>query len=262
MSRLDRLWRIAGTGIAFIAFGMGGLAMATLLFPFVVLLSKDRNARHRRIQFLIQTSFQVFVRAICLLKIIDLRVAGSHRLTNARGTLVISNHPSLLDVVILVSLLPRVRCIVKHEIWRNPFMRPVVVGADYIRNDLEPEALIQRCASALRDGDNLIIFPEGTRTVPGHPMEWRRGFANIAVAAQADIQLVTIDCEPVFLPKGRAWYDVPVRRPVYQVRIGERLDISTFLSYPFRPQSVRRLTSFVHQYYTENSGYVRSGVGA
>ncbi len=150
-----------------------------------------------------------------------------------------------------MAMLPRVQCVVKHQIWSNPFLRPVVAGAGYIRNDLDPEALIERCADALRSGDNVIIFPEGTRSVAGQVMVVKRGFANVAFAARTDVCLTTINCVPVFLPKGRAWYDVPRIRPVFHVEVGERLDISAFLGYPFRSQAVRRLATFVRQYYVE-----------
>ncbi len=224
--------------------------MATLLFPPVIWLSRDPLVRKRRIQFLIQASFRIFIHGLCLFRIIDLRVAGRPRLASARGLLVVSNHPSLLDVVILMSMLPRVQCVVKHQIWRNPFLRPVVVGAGYIRNDLEPEALVARCADALRGGDNVIIFPEGTRSVEGRAMVVKRGFANVAFAARTDVCLTTINCSPVFLPKGRAWYDVPPIRPVFHVEVGERLDISAFWdSLPIA--GCAEIGTFVRQYYVD-----------
>ncbi len=258
MRRLENLWRAFGTGAGFVAFGLGGLAMAILLFQPIIWLSRDKLACQRRIQFLIHWSFRLFLGALRVLGIIELRVSGAGCIADATGRMIVANHPSLLDVVILMSLLPRVQCVVKHQIWANPFLRPVVVGAGYIRNDLDPEALVRRCAEALRNGDNLIIFPEGTRSVPGRAMEIKRGFANIAVAAGADLQLVTITCEPLFLPKGHPWYKVPERRPIYRVTVGEHLDISPFLGYPFRSQSVRRLTSFVRQYYSEMYAYEHS----
>ena len=260
MYRLERLWRVAGTGVGFAAFGLGGIAMATALFPPVIWLSRGPLARKRRIQFLIQTSFRIFIRALCFFRIIELHVSGRPLLANARGLLVVSNHPSLLDVVILMSMLPRVQCVVKHQIWANPFLRPVVAGAGYIRNDLDPEALVERCADALRSGDNVIIFPEGTRSVEGQAMVVKRGFANVAFAARTDLCLTTINCAPVFLPKGRAWYDVPRIRPVFHVEVGERLDISAFLGYPFRSQAVRRLATFVRQYYVEKCEHGRPGI--
>ena len=241
-------------------FGLGGVSMATVLFPPVTWLSRDPLSRKRRIQSLIQTSFRIFIRALCFLRVIELRVTGRHLLAEACGVLVVSNHPSLLDIVILMSLLPRVQCVVKHQLWSNPFLRAVVAGANYIRNDLDPEVLIERCAEALRSGDNLIIFPEGTRSVPGQTMVIKRGFANVAIAAPADLHIATIACEPVFLPKGQAWYDVPEKRPVFHVKVGERLDISAFLGYPFRPQAVRRLASFVRQHYAGTCEHERPGI--
>ncbi len=151
----------------------------------------------------------------------------------------------------IMAAAPAVQCVVKASLWNHPFFRLTVGGAGFIRNDLQPEALMQACADSLRAGQNLIIFPEGTRTVPGSPPRLQRGFANLAVRTEANLQLLTITCNPPILFKGNPWWRVPERRSHFRLKVGEQVDIQEFLRYPYRTLGARKLVSFVDRYYAE-----------
>jgi len=73
---------------------------------------------------------------------------------------------------VLIAHIPNAVCVVKAKLWSNPFFGGVVRAAGYIRND-EPETLMRDCAACLAAGLPLIIFPEGTRTVPGERLHFR-----------------------------------------------------------------------------------------
>ena len=68
-----------------------------------------------------------------VLGILTYRVEGAERLREP-GRLIVANHPTLLDVVLLVSQMPEVDCIVKRGLWRNPFLRWPVSWAGYLPN--------------------------------------------------------------------------------------------------------------------------------
>jgi 1-acyl-sn-glycerol-3-phosphate acyltransferase len=124
-----------------------------------------------------------------------------------------------------------------------------VRGAGFIRNDLPPEALLNACCESVKRGQNLIIFPEGTRTGPGTNPKPQRGFANLALFAKADLQMLTIVCEPPILYKGNPWWRVPVERSRISLTVGERVPIAPFLEHGFNSIGARKLTSFVENYY-------------
>ena len=90
--------------------------------------------------------------------------------------------------------------------------------------------LIDDCIAAVKAGGTLVIFPEGTRTVPGQPLRLQRGAANIAVRGGLDITPVRITCTPLTLTKGQKWYRVPSRRFHVQLEVGEDLPIAPFLN--------------------------------
>jgi 1-acyl-sn-glycerol-3-phosphate acyltransferase len=247
--RLRYLWRLAATGLAFLAMGGGGLFLALAVIPIATLGTRDPQVRTRRARRIIRASFHLYVHTLRLTGVIRLEVIGEERLLSCRGNLIIANHPTLLDVVLIMSLVPDARCVVKHELWRNPFLALIVRAAGYIRNDQEPERFIEACRGALAAGSNLIIFPEGTRSVPGRPVHFQRGFAHIATLTGASLQLVTITCDPITLFKGQPWYVIPECPPTFRIEINERLETVRFLGAGPRPLGARRLVSQLESYY-------------
>ncbi len=250
--RLDVGLRTLATGLSFASFGLGGMLLSITLFPILKLLSRDVDTARRRIQLAMHYTFRVFVWEMKMLGLLSYEVVGRERLLQ-RGKLVVANHPSLIDVVFLIALMPEVDCIVKQALWRNPFTRGPVSWASYIPNSGSSERLIEEAASNLRMGRSLIIFPEGTRSVPGQPLSMQRGAARIAAAARANIVPVTILCEPATLTKAEPWYQVPRRRPNWKLVVGETLSANDYAPVNEPPSLVaRRLTEFFLSYFTNS----------
>ena len=184
-----------------------------------------------------------------------MEITGREKLADGVPRLIVANHPSLLDVVFLMSLLPRSQCVVKSELWSSPFLGRVVRGAGYIRNDLETDQLIVACREAMAQGNNLIIFPEGTRSTPGQPLHFRRGFANIATLLETQIQMVTITCDPPTLVKGEKWWMVPARRPLFRLHFGDRIDAKGWFGCEHRSIAARMLVRQLEAYYEGQLGH-------
>ena len=246
--KLNTAWRIAATGFVFALFGIGALFISLTMFPLLRLSTLDNEVARKRIQRGMQLTFRVYMEIMRVLGILTYRVEGAERLRE-RGMLVVANHPTLIDVVLLVSLMPEVDCIVKRGLWRNPFLRWPVSWASYIPNS-EGEELVEGCAKTLRRGHSLLVFPEGTRTVPGRPMRMQRGAAHIALAADCEILPVTITCDPPTLFKGNPWYRVPERRFHLDVVVGTPVPAAQFRREGEAPaRAARRLTQWLLGYY-------------
>ncbi|MCR9212231.1 MAG: 1-acyl-sn-glycerol-3-phosphate acyltransferase [Proteobacteria bacterium] len=223
--------------------------MTIFIFPVISLLTKDKSLRVRRVRRTIYYSFRAFVYLLRVGGVIDSRFHEAERLEKCRGALIVANHPSLLDTVFLMSRMPDVQCIVKNELWDNRFLGGVMRAADYIRNDGNPEAMMEQCRHSLSSGQNILVFPEGTRSIPGQEVKFQRGFANIATHFEAPIQLVTIRCEPSTLAKGNPWYDIPPRQARFDITFDEQLDMTAYLSDEPRSIKVRKLTRQLEKYY-------------
>ena len=135
-----------------------------------------------------------------------------------RGAVIAPNHPCLLDATLFLARLPHLTCLMKRSILDNPFMGASSRLSGYLRNDHGAE-FIRQGRDALLAGENLLIFPEGTRTVQAPVNPFKKGFALIATLAGAPVQTVFISMPVLFL--GKRW---PLWRiPVLPVRITVRL---------------------------------------
>ena len=157
--------------------------------------------------------------ALCGMLYVDAEVLD--RLAGEPGLIVVANHPSLLDALILVARLPKSACIMKAELIRNVFLGGGARLARYVRND-SPRAMVRLAVADLRAGGQLIVFPEGTRTTRWPVDPFKPGVTLIARLAQAPIQTVFIDTESPYLSKGWPLWRLPPLPIRFSVRLGER----------------------------------------
>jgi 1-acyl-sn-glycerol-3-phosphate acyltransferase len=243
-------WRVVRTGACFAAFGIGALVLGLVVFPVLLLVVRDEDARRRRVRAVVHDSFRLFVALMHRVGGFTYEIVGRERLGRP-GQLIIANHPTLIDVVMIVGLTPA-GCVVKEALFRNPFMRRVVQSAGYISNG-STASMIERAAAALRAGDTLVMFPEGTRTRPGEPLAFHRGAASVAIQAATVLTPVYITTNPVFLPKSQPWYRVPRTRPHLSLRVGEDLDLTAYRALP-APRASRMLNAWLQSHYSRVLG--------
>lgn len=224
---LNRLWRIAMTGVCFALFGLGGLLLSVIWFNILLVFVWDNIRRYRIARRSIAASFRLFLTVTRVLGVLDYRIDGVDILRQERGCLVVANHPTLIDYVLLASVMPETDCLVKSALLKNPFLSGVVRAADYLVNS-QADALLPTSQQRLAQGDTILIFPEGTRTRPGEAMTLQRGAANIAVRCHSDLRVVTIHCSERMLDKESKWYQVPPTKPLFTVEVRERLQIDHF----------------------------------
>ncbi len=77
--------------------------------------------------------------------------------------------------------------------------------------------------------NNILIFPEGTRTIPGQALQLKRGAAQIAIRTNTPIIPIKIECNPSTLSKNNKWYHIPKRKPHFKLEVYKRIDSNVFL---------------------------------
>ncbi|MCP3102392.1 1-acyl-sn-glycerol-3-phosphate acyltransferase [Myxococcus sp. K15C18031901] len=249
---LERGWRVAATGIAFTTFGLGGLALRLLYFPLLSLCVRERGRRTRLARLAVHHSFRLFIEWMRVLGILRYRIEGVEKLARP-GLLILANHPTLIDVVFLVSLVPNADCVVKASLATNPFTRGPIEATGYLCNDSGP-GLVQDCIESVKAGNNLIIFPEGTRTPIRGPMTLQRGAANIAVRGPCNITPVTIRCEPLGLTKGTPWWKVPPSRMNFTIVVRDDIDVAPLVDEAGgEALAARHLTARLHDFFSRET---------
>ncbi|MGJ8667962.1 MAG: lysophospholipid acyltransferase family protein [Oceanococcus sp.] len=248
----NRVWRIFGTGLSFALFGLGGLLIGVVLYPLLRLLIWDQVRRKRTMQYVIHRGFGFFAGFMAFVGVISHEVIGREKLQQS-GQLIIANHPTLIDVVLLIAQIPRSNCVVKQSLFINPFTRGPVMSAGYVANN-DTTDLVDRCLQVLKNGESLVVFPEGTRTTPGQRSHFRRGIANIALRAGVPLRPVIIDCQPSTLTKGLPWYSVPQRQSHITLRVEEPIDTHKFAQeHANLNLAARALTEHLQEYLWEQS---------
>jgi 1-acyl-sn-glycerol-3-phosphate acyltransferase len=137
------------------------------------------------------------------------------------GLIVAANHPSMLDAMVIVGRLPRGVCVMKAELFRNPFLGAASRLARYIAND-DGRRVLKEAVRTLRAGHQLVLFPEGTRTVRWPVNPFLPGIATIARMAQVPIQTVILETDSPYLTKGWPLLRPPPRPFHVRARLGER----------------------------------------
>jgi 1-acyl-sn-glycerol-3-phosphate acyltransferase len=209
--------QLASLGIFFVT----GI-LVTLAAPLVRMLLGPRMSREAG-GALIRGLFIFFEWWLRATGMVRIEFDGVEKLDAFRGTIVAPNHPGLLDAVFLAGRLPRAVCIMRASLMRNPSFAGAANLAGYITNDRGP-GLIRQCRDKLLAGDNLLIFPEGTRTraIANGVNSFKHGFALAAVLTGAPIQTVLIERSGQYLGKEIRLLK-PAKVPIHiRIRLGEK----------------------------------------
>lgn len=226
--------------------GLGCLAFLCLLgLPFAVLLLclpvKIRIPLSRRFISWTLAIYLWFLKVFCFVRI-DASALDS--LNAHRPLIVIANHPSLLDAVVLLSRLPHATCVMKASLKNNLLFGPMARLSGYISND-DPLQLMRQACDELSSGSHVVIFPEGTRTLNAPVDTFSHTCAFISARSGVPIQCLLIEFSTQYL--GKNW---PVwRKPTLPLRINLRLGLK-FTADRNRIAMTERLES----YYRENLG--------
>lgn len=247
--RLDYASRVVGSGLCFGTFALGCIVVSVLVLPLIRLTSPGKDATRRRVRHFLRGCYRFFPGMGRVLGLISYELHGVERLA-VPGQLVVANHPTLIDMLFIGGRTPQADCIVKDALMRTPFLRTVVRWADYIPNGA-PQHLIENCVKTLHAGNSLVVFPEGTRSVPGRALTMKRGAAHIALAAGCDLLPVTIVCHPSSMTKSDVWYRVPRQRPHWCLTVGEPIRLADIVvAGESESRAARRVTSHLVAYFS------------
>lgn len=243
--RLNQAWRLLATGLGFVIFGVAGVVFKLILPKSAGSLSQQLRTRR-----LVAGSWLWFTRYLLVLGVVEAHFVGLEKLGRA-GQLILANHPSLLDVVFLLSRVPEANCVVKSSLQNNPAMNSQIRACGYIPNE-ENEAFVEAVDAILRQ-QCLLIFPEGTRTAADNIVRFHRGAVSLGLRSARVITPVRIRMQPRNYVKGQAWWRIPLQRPVYEFEVGDDIDPQTWLAEKPLPIAARRLNEYLQDYFNEGT---------
>ena len=191
MSKLVLWYRIFVKLFLFFIFGVGSIILVTAVFPTIRLFSASSQAFKRRSRKAMCYTQKSFVWLGTIMGGFELKVENKEYLSHLSGKIVVANHPSLLDVVMLLSVIPNADCIIKAALGHHNVISGIV-NTLYISNSLDFDHLTKECTKSLQEGNCLIIFPEGSRTKADGVHHFQRGAAHIALSSGCSLVPVSI----------------------------------------------------------------------
>ncbi|MDU8924496.1 lysophospholipid acyltransferase family protein [Pasteurellaceae bacterium LIM206] len=246
--KFNQCWRIIANGIGFFVFGFFGIFMKIILLPFT-LRTKLTVAQQLQARTIISTAWKYYLRFLHLMGVFGYEFKHTEKLGRA-GQLIIANHPSLLDVVFMIAYAKNANCVVKNSLLQNIFMSSPIRSCGFIANDGTPD-MIEHCAEVLRNGESLLIFPEGTRTGEDGKIHFHRGACAIALRGANVITPVIIKMNPRGFQRNQAWYAVPESKIHYEFIVGEDINPLDWLTEKPAPIATRQLNQFLQTYFEE-----------
>jgi 1-acyl-sn-glycerol-3-phosphate acyltransferase len=157
-----------------------GLAVMALRFP-----SLDAGGRQARVQWWSAKLLRMLG--------IGLAVQGTPR---GGATLLVANHVSWLDVAAIHAVAPRARFVAKADVRHWPLLGWLVAGAGtlFIERESKRDALrvVHQMADALRAGDLVAVFPEGTTGSGRDLLPFHANLLQAAIATATPAQPVVL----------------------------------------------------------------------
>ena len=116
--------------ICFLIFGIGSILFNFLLFPFI---QKNKELCSK----IIQKSWRFFTNIMIGFGLIKLDI---RKLCEIKNKVIVCTHPSFIDIVILIGLIPKSTCFVKKELAHNPILKNLV-NSIFITNEVDLDEL-------------------------------------------------------------------------------------------------------------------------
>lgn len=182
-----------------------GIVFAVITFPITLIVwllvlpfDRDKKIIH---WFLMYESLILSY----LIPIWSIRIEGRENAIKGKTYIIISNHQSLLDILLLNCLRYRYKWISKIELTKVPVIGWYLKMADYIvinrGNEESKIEMLEKSYTFLKKGISIMIFPEGTRSLDNEIGFFKRGAFQLALQANLPLLPVLIDGTGGILPK-------------------------------------------------------------
>lgn len=132
-------------------------------------------------------------------------IEGRDKIRRDTAYVMIANHQSLLDILVLFRLFVHFKWVSKIENFRVPAIGWNMSLNRYIKlrrgDPTSIERMMRACLKALAEGNSIMMFPEGTRSVDGRLRAFKHGAFTIAKRAAAPLLPIIVEGTSDALPK-------------------------------------------------------------
>jgi 1-acyl-sn-glycerol-3-phosphate acyltransferase len=195
--------RIAVNVYGYLAMALGTAALALLLAAPLLVLSRLVPAVRRVGPWIVHRFIRLYFACFPFLRV---EATGWEHLPPEGGYVMIGNHASWLDTIVLISLMPQVCGAAKPYLFRVPLLATMAALGNFFpvtpgsRRDLAITRAL--CENAATEGYRILFFPEGTRSRDGRVGPFTRGAFRMAADYGLRIQPFTLRGSREFIRPG------------------------------------------------------------
>lgn len=207
MKFLTLAFRMTLTAYCFAQFAIQVLWLGKQVMPQIMRYQGQVSEKRKHALFHAHKHVVIYLNTLTRLGLVSFRFVGT---PINEPSVIVANHPSLLDFIVLLKDFPNAVCLYKSKTRDNPILSNFVKVAGYIEGmDGTREAskrIINECCQRLDEGHHVIVFAEGTRSRSSvsigrfHTTSFLAAFKSNCV-----VQPVVIYCDPLFLGKKQSW---------------------------------------------------------
>ena len=143
-------------------------------------------------------------------------------------TIIIANHQSFIDILVLLSLSSKILMVTNHWVWHSPFFGAIIRYVDFYYIGEGYEQYMERMRKKVKEGYSIAIFPEGTRTYNGKMKRFHKGAFYLAETLQLDILPILLygnnkiiaKAQPFNIRKGIIYTEILPRIPADDLSFG------------------------------------------
>lgn len=190
--------------------------------------ARDPEARAQRLRRVMHRAFRFMHDWLRVLGVLDFNPREIEGVLPDGPCVVVANHRTLTDITSIVAALGPMTTVVKSEVYRLWWLRPLLEGAGLIEgptgNPLDVASVIEASVRQARTGSRLAFFPEGTRAREDHLLPFGRTAFEIARRANVPVVPVLLrwkhpwlskDCRLLQMPDGPTQLRLEVLPPVH-----------------------------------------------
>jgi 1-acyl-sn-glycerol-3-phosphate acyltransferase len=174
---------LANTVYAFVYF-LIGCVILQLVIVVLWFIPTDRKRKklwfHRSVRF----ATRFFLRTMITTRRVALNYGGEEF---DKPAVIIANHQSFIDILVLLSLTPKLVMVTNSWVWRSPFFGWIVRYADFYHTADGYDNLAAGLSEKVAGGYSVVVFPEGTRSADGKIGRFHKGAFYLAEKLGLDI---------------------------------------------------------------------------
>lgn len=199
------LFYLVCTTLIYVSFILGSLLLfiARLLLALVPISIRKKKALFSR---MIMYSTRLFLFFIFYTR---KRIINDNGEDLKKQAVIVANHQSMIDILIMLSLSPKIVMVTNQWVWNSPVFGHVIRYAGFISTQKGFENMGETLREKVADGYSVVVFPEGTRSVDGQIKRFHKGAFMLAESLQLDVVPIVIYGTGQILNKRQMFYVKP-----------------------------------------------------